>query len=227
MAAVLLVGANGQDLPAGFRLQNTKFLGPKMLLSWGTDSNDLSALYFQVEAEAHGWVGVGFNNKGAMGGADMVIGWVDGNGKATFEDRFGVADTSAPVKDTVQNAKLLKAYENATHTVLIWSRPANTNDKAQDFVLSGAPINVLWAYTDTDPAPGGKVGYHDARGHVGSTVILNAATQVPGNNNKKPSGASNLTRPRPPPLKRTNNANARANNNNRPALLRNNPTKRN
>lgn len=43
-------------------------------------------LSFAVKVQTTGWVGIGFSSDGLMPGSDVVIGWVDGAGAATFHD---------------------------------------------------------------------------------------------------------------------------------------------
>lgn len=54
-------------------------------------AHDGDHLYIHMEAEAEGWVAVGFNNRGGrMDGANMVIGYLDGESPA-FRDDVGQA----------------------------------------------------------------------------------------------------------------------------------------
>ena len=42
-------------------------------------------IQFELHARTTGWVGFGISPNGGMNGADMVIGWVDNNGKGHFK----------------------------------------------------------------------------------------------------------------------------------------------
>lgn len=53
----------------------------KILLRWQTRHQEI---LFRLEANTLGYVGIGFSPNGGMEGADIIIGWVDDEGKPTL-----------------------------------------------------------------------------------------------------------------------------------------------
>ncbi|XP_050714984.1 uncharacterized protein LOC126997815 [Eriocheir sinensis] len=129
-----------------------------MLWTPGDDAIDI-----EVQVGAKGYVGLGFSPNGGMKGADIVLGWVDTAGKVFLHDRYAEGNM-APKVDVSQDVKLLGGYQNNTHTVLRFSRPWNTCDESQDFVLTDDTVRVIWAYSNSDPASETDLNYHAARG---------------------------------------------------------------
>ena len=63
-----------------------------------------------------------------MKGADIALGWVnDGDGKVHLYDMKAIGN-SAPKMDTSQDLKLIKGYQNESHTVITFQRPWQTCD---------------------------------------------------------------------------------------------------
>ncbi|CAG0924235.1 unnamed protein product [Notodromas monacha] len=174
LAPVEIFAQSLETVPPGFIISGNQIIDPakgsKVRFWWGYNETDPSELFFVVSARAKGYVGIGFNNRGGMKGADMVLGWITSNGTVIFEDRFGNTDFSAPVVDKEQNVKLEMAKENATHTMFAWTRPAKTSDTSgQDLQINNEMIEVLWAYTDEDPV--GAPVMHTERGHMQLNLV--------------------------------------------------------
>jgi hypothetical protein len=49
--------------------------GKRVQLSWSVNNTD-STVSFNFTVLTGGWVGLGFNSKGSMAGADIVVGWI-------------------------------------------------------------------------------------------------------------------------------------------------------
>ena len=73
-----------RDLPAAYRFSAT--LDPNGLyeLYWNYNLT-LQTISFAVRVQTTGWVGFGVSPNGQMPGSDVVIGWVDNNGRVQFD----------------------------------------------------------------------------------------------------------------------------------------------
>ena len=76
---------------------------------------------FQVEAKATGWVSLGLSHTKSIKGADLVIGWVEDDGKATLKD-FHSIDGRVIEEDQSQDHELIVGYETEGITVLRFKR---------------------------------------------------------------------------------------------------------
>ncbi|ROT68031.1 dopamine beta hydroxylase [Penaeus vannamei] len=126
----------------------------KFVMLWTPRDEDI---VIEVQVATKGYVGLGFSPNGGMRDADIVLGWVNGEGKVTLEDRFATGN-SEPRKDKLQSVTLLSGFENDTHTVLRFSRPWATCDD-EDFELSGDTVRVIWAFGKDD-----QIAWHEKRG---------------------------------------------------------------
>jgi hypothetical protein len=55
---------------------------PLATIYWQAGSNESDLIRFEVHAKTKGWIGIGFSPNGAMQGSDIVMMWIDANGKA-------------------------------------------------------------------------------------------------------------------------------------------------
>ncbi|XP_017761618.1 PREDICTED: MOXD1 homolog 1-like [Eufriesea mexicana] len=135
----------------------------EVILEW--DPSDDEMVTFKVTAKTLGYIGIGFNEKNHMKGADILLAWVDDHTRtANLLDSHGIEDPEAAlVTDTSQDVKVLGGSQNKTHTNVIFSRNWQTCDP-QDHRLTGDTIRVLWALHSSDPElntaiwPGDKHG---------------------------------------------------------------------
>jgi hypothetical protein len=86
-------------------------------------------------------------------GADVVIGWVEESGQATLRD-FHSVDGRSVVEDQSQDYELVVGYQDEGITVLRFRRKLETCDSDYDLLISNDTFRVIWAYSETDPAPG-------------------------------------------------------------------------
>lgn len=124
----------------------------KYHLFWRYDETNVT---FEVQVEAHGWVGLGFSPNGGMAGADIVHAYIDNNGAPQlsvrqftflkryllliethvyFQDRFAV-QAGFPVEDNSQDYMLLGGKKNNTHITISFTRKQFTCDE-QDMSLT-------------------------------------------------------------------------------------------
>ncbi|CAK9798814.1 MOXD1 homolog 1 [Anthophora plagiata] len=135
----------------------------EVILEW--DPSDDKMVTFKVTAKTLGYVGIGFNEKNHMKGADILLAWVDDHtGTVNLLDSHGIEDPDAAlVTDTSQDVKVLGGSQNKTHTSVIFSRNWQTCDP-QDHRLTGDTIRVLWALHPSDPELNTAIWPGDKRG---------------------------------------------------------------
>ncbi|CAL7941350.1 unnamed protein product [Xylocopa violacea] len=135
----------------------------EVILEW--DPSDEEMVTFKVTAKTLGYVGIGFNEKNHMKGADILLAWVDDQTHiANLLDSHGIEGPEAAlVTDTSQDVKVLGGSQNETHTYVIFSRNWQTCDP-QDHQLTGDTIRVLWALHSSDPELNTAVWPGDKRG---------------------------------------------------------------
>ncbi|XP_037069421.1 DBH-like monooxygenase protein 1, partial [Pollicipes pollicipes] len=159
--ALLLALASG--------LQHSAVLDPDgdVVIHW-TPDDDSNAIVMHVEAKTRGWAAVGFSPNGAMTGADIVMGWVDGI--AHVQDMHAVGN-SAPLLDSSNDVELLEGSENSTHTIFTFRRPLRSCDTEHDLSLGMDTTRLIWALHESDPTPGGGPSYHGTRRGVRSLSL--------------------------------------------------------
>ncbi|XP_017885001.1 MOXD1 homolog 1-like [Ceratina calcarata] len=135
----------------------------EVVLEW--DPTDEEMVTFKVTAKTLGYVGIGFNDKNHMKGADIILAWVDDHsGAPNLLDSHGIEDSEAAlVTDTSQDVKVLDGSQNDTHTYVVFSRNWQTCDP-QDRQLTGDTIRVLWALHPSDPELNTAIWPGDKRG---------------------------------------------------------------
>jgi hypothetical protein len=98
-------------------------------LQWSTGSGaDEGRIFFQMEADTTGWVGVGFSNSGSgHSQTDSFVGWVPDElmDPATLFDQFSV-QRSQPIDDGKQNGDLTSAVERNGVTTINFNRPLDS-----------------------------------------------------------------------------------------------------
>lgn len=134
-----------------------------VILEW--DPSDEEEVIFRVTAKTLGYVGIGFNEKSSMKGADILLAWVDDHtGIVNLLDSHGIEEmNAAPVTDVSQDVQVLSGSQNETHTTVTFARKWQTCDP-QDHQLTSDTIRVLWALHETDPELNTAVWHGDRRG---------------------------------------------------------------
>ncbi|RDD36647.1 DBH-like monooxygenase protein 1-like protein [Trichoplax sp. H2] len=156
----------------------------KYLLDWTFDNNK-KTMTFTVRVKTTGWIGFGISPyTGKMPGSDIVIMWVDNNGKVYLQDRFAES-RSLPVLDSSQDYYIISGYErNGTTTIKFW-RKFNTGDP-KDLLLDTGTTRLIWAYNAQDPPSTTNIQIHDKMG----ARSLNLFERMPEND--KPSMPSDV-----------------------------------
>ncbi|XP_012543741.1 MOXD1 homolog 1 [Monomorium pharaonis] len=142
-----------------------------VILEW--DPSDEEDVIFRVTAKTLGYIGIGFNEKTSMKGADILLAWVDDHtGAVNLLDSYGIEMNAAPLTDVSQDVQVLSGLQNATHTTVTFTRKWQTCDP-QDHRLTGDTIRVLWALHDIDPELNTAMWHGYRRG--GKALRLKAA----------------------------------------------------
>ncbi|KAB0792970.1 hypothetical protein PPYR_12590 [Photinus pyralis] len=150
-----------------------EFLDPNkdILLKWQPRHQEM---LFRVEARTLGYVGIGFSPNGGMQGADIVLGWIDDRtGRAHLLDCHGGSKDqgSAPIRDEINNYRLMAGIQNGTHTIIEFRRALDTCD-SDDYTLGSHTIRMIWALHDKDPPTGAEMVYHGERRGTQSIHLL-------------------------------------------------------
>ncbi|KAF7390811.1 hypothetical protein HZH66_009291 [Vespula vulgaris] len=134
-----------------------------VILEW--DPTDEETITFRITARTLGYVGIGFNEKSHMKGADILLAWVDDHTRAVnLLDSHGIEESNAaPVTDTSQDVHVLEGFQNETHTSITFIRNWQTCDP-QDHRLTGDTVRVLWALHQSDPELNTAIWHGDKRG---------------------------------------------------------------
>ncbi|ODN04440.1 hypothetical protein Ocin01_02222 [Orchesella cincta] len=113
------------------------------------DGNGERWLTMEVFAKTNGYIGLGFSPHGGMAGGDMVVGWVDSNGRPHLKDFYATAN-DVPILDNSQNYELLSAYEDEKGTRIQFQRKWDTCDE-NDMKIVTDTMRLIWAYSPFDP----------------------------------------------------------------------------
>lgn len=124
-----------------------------------------STIYVAIEANAQGWIAVGFGSVNKMQGSDIIIGYVDQFGITYVTDNWGTAPTGHTEDTTSQNILSFAGSQVGGKTVIEFSRYLNTNDVQDNVIPIGSAMTVIWAYSNTDD----NTSYHTARGTTSIT----------------------------------------------------------
>ncbi|PRP77239.1 hypothetical protein PROFUN_13622 [Planoprotostelium fungivorum] len=115
-----------------------------------TKSADKTSITFNITAQTTGWVGIGFNSVGLMGGADITTSWITNNAVTIF-DAYATMEAQ-PQPDTKSggsnDVSAVSGSESATSTTVVFTRPMAATDK-NDNAIQGK-IYVLWAWGTQD-----------------------------------------------------------------------------
>jgi hypothetical protein len=107
-------------------VSSTPKTGLAFIATWSIDeAGDTFTL--SIEAGSTGWIGFGIAEAVGMRGADIMMGHVDGNGKAHIGDYHAIADSTL-VKDGCQDWTVHHGEEQDGWTLLVVSRGLLTKD---------------------------------------------------------------------------------------------------
>ncbi len=143
-------------------------------LFWSVKDTD-KTMNIAVKVNTTGWVGFGISRglSGSMKGADVVIGWVDSNGKGHISDRHATSN-SMPLVDNKQDYELIGASQDSGSTILKFKRKLETCDK-NDLEIPLGTTKVIYAYGQSD-----DIKYHGSSNRGARSLnLMNYVKNVP------------------------------------------------
>jgi hypothetical protein len=111
---------------------------------------NITADEIDVEFAANGtaYVALGFGD--SMQGADMVVGFVDVNGKANALDMFCKAEHEAPKLDTsfggTEDVDVVSGQSSNGRTTIRFKRKLDTGDKFDQAILPKGAVHLVYAW---------------------------------------------------------------------------------
>lgn len=182
-AAVLII-LSVQVVTSQFRPKPTEeythkySLGPRYYVFWKLLGRD--RIKFEVHVITTGWVGFGLSQKGGMEGADVIMGWIQEDGKPQFSDRWSEAKR-LPKVDKKQDWYLEQAMQQAGRTVIKFTRKLITCDDKEDIdIVEKNTARIIWAYSDTKPTVGSTPMYHRTTRGTKSIQLIGVKSSVYG-----------------------------------------------
>ena len=103
---------------------------------------DGDMLRMRLEAQAQGWLAIGFSDNQLMPNTDVIMLTGEGVAQDAFADR-----RSAPIPDDQQDITVHSTSEDGGFTVVEFSRPIQTMDDEGDFSLDQDRF-LLWVIFD-------------------------------------------------------------------------------
>ena len=129
------------------------------ILYWNFTSTDI---LMEVHVKTTGWIGFGLSPNGGMDGADVIIAWIDKNGKGVFTDRH-IRGRDVMI-DTVQNWMPLLVTSRDGFVVAKFTRKIKICDKSgEDMDIPDGTPFVIYAYGKSFNGEG-DIAFHDFRG---------------------------------------------------------------
>ena len=116
-----------------------------MTFSWKIEGSELKV---KLSARTTGWVGIGFNPTNQMKNANFILGYVK-QGKAQIVDDFGIYSNAHKRDDEIggtRNVTLLGGTEKGGFTIIEFSIPLDSGDKADTIIDPDGETLVLLAY---------------------------------------------------------------------------------
>ena len=142
-------------------------------LLWNFTQTDI---LIEVHAKTTGWLGFGISPNGGMDGSDVVIAWIDSNGKANFTDRH-IRDRDVLI-DEEQNWMPLGVMKRNEYLVAKFTRKIKICDKSgEDMDIPDGTPFVIYAY-GTKFEENGDIGHHDSRGTKSVPLISSLNNKI-------------------------------------------------
>ena len=166
---LLAAAANAQKVDGvvgpGEYPHTVSFADGKFVLSWkmGTKS-----IFFAVDAEAPGWVALGFNPTSVMDQADMVFGLVGQDGSVKAIDAFSTGVFGPHPEDTAlggtNDVKRFAGKRTGNRVVFEFVRALDTKDKFDKPIPANGDLSLIWAY-------GSSLDFNSPHVKAGSEII--------------------------------------------------------
>jgi hypothetical protein len=107
---------------------------------------------FNMDVGTAGWIGIGFSKDGYMAESDMIMAYIDSNGKPNAFDMYATGRSLPPLDTALGGTSDLTniqgSYSNK-RTNISFTRKLSTTDKYDYKITQGQKVNVLVALRDT------------------------------------------------------------------------------
>jgi hypothetical protein len=159
VAAVLLMGTG----IGGFAVQTDGVIadgeyehqvplaGEDFVVYWSLDQD---SVHFAIRARTPGWLALGFDPTLAMDQADMIFGWVEGDGTVGARDCFSTGMFGPhPEDEQLGGTRDLPAFagsEGGGFTSFEFDRPMDTGDAYDKPLNRAGDLRVIWAVGASD-----------------------------------------------------------------------------
>ena len=134
----------------------------KYRLSWSSTDGTIR---IAMQADAQGWVAIGFQPGSRMKNADMVFGMMSGS-EAVVVDQYSTGDFGPHSADVQQGGTddvlSFAGVRTSSTTTFEFERGLDTGDSRDVALQRGLPIQVIWAYGSSDS----ERVQHNARGYA-------------------------------------------------------------
>jgi hypothetical protein len=152
----------------------------KFTLYW--TNNDTTIIVGMV-GQTTGWVAIGFDPSTAMLDADLILGWVDGNGDVSIFDAYSLNAIGAdhPPDTTLggtDDILLFNGSEDSGFTTLEFARLLSTGDENDNPIPSNGSIPIIWAYGSADSFSASHTGRGAATLLTGTASSGTTSTEI-------------------------------------------------
>jgi len=141
-------------------------------------SEDTAWITMEMRGPGKGYISVGLSPDGGMNNSDIVMGWIDAEGKAQLKDLHGVGNTK-PKEDPEQNYELISGEQSDSETIIRFRRRWANCDTTHDRALETGDYKIIWAYNEVDPELSGKDGVFLPPYHFTNRGVQDVKIEVP------------------------------------------------
>ena len=139
----------------------------EMEVHWRFSGTDLN---MALKARTTGWIAVGIGASSFMKDADVVLGYVDGSGKAVVLDCFSTGNYGPHPPDPelggADNLIAAGGSESGGWTTIEFSRPLNSpDDRFDNDIDASVSTKIIWAIGSSDDPSAQHGGTDIIRGH--------------------------------------------------------------
>ncbi|MBN1390759.1 MAG: hypothetical protein JXA22_08980 [Candidatus Thermoplasmatota archaeon] len=107
-----------------------------------------------IVAATTGWISIGFDPEDQMNNSDVILGWVEDDGKVNVLDAFSTGPLGPHPPDThLGGTKDLIAYNGTEidgHTTIEFTRKLATGDAYDKDIPTAGTMKIMWAFGETD-----------------------------------------------------------------------------
>jgi hypothetical protein len=152
----------------------------KFTLYW---TNNDTTIIIGMVGQTTGWIAIGFDPSTAMLDADLILGWVDGNGDVSIFDAYSLNAIGAdhPPDTTLGGTAdilLFNGSEDSGFTTLEFARLLSTGDENDNSIPSNGSIPIIWAYGNQDSFSAGHIARGAATLTTGASSSGTTSTDI-------------------------------------------------